>query len=249
MKTQKFQNAELPYGILARFGLSQEMLEDLPQAVLEDIHEGRRSPVLPIYIKEADGEEIHARTRFALVRMEDNRVDVVFYPQVKACRLDRFTAEEQKALLDHKAIVAKATTPEGDHVQAFFQIDPGTNQILYVPTPVIGRNLEYIANEMKLTHAELVCLQKGIPVTVMNGENLYTVGIDLNTKTGIRLADGDEKKWRKEQRADIGPYNFGLNGCWVTDTDGNFDYIPEESYTEEMWEEMRKRQNPMIMKH
>lgn len=249
MKIQKFQNAELPYGILAKFGLTQEMLEDLPQPVLEEIYDGRRSPVLPISIKEESEEEIHARTRFAFVRMEDDRVDVVFYPQIKACPLDRFSPEERKALLDNKAIISKTTTPEGKELQAFFQIDAGTNQILYVPTPVIGRNLEYIVNEMKLTNAELVCLQKGMPVTFMDGDKLHTVGIDLYAKTGIRFAQGDEKRWREEQRTGFSRYNFGVNGCWIADSEGNFDYVPEESYTEELWEEMRKRNNPMSLKH
>src|SRR3712207_4082720 len=87
MKIQRFQSEELPYGILERFGLTQEMFEDLPQKAIEDILDGRRSPVLPIRVIDERGEEIHARTRFAFVRMDDNSVDVVFYPQLKAGRL------------------------------------------------------------------------------------------------------------------------------------------------------------------
>ncbi len=248
MKIQRFQSEELPYGILGRFGLTQEMLEDLPQKAIEDILDGRRSPVLPISVTDESGEEIHARTRFAFIRMDDNSVDVVFYPQLKAGRLDRFTEEERKALLEHRPVIAPVTTPEGREIQAFHQIDQGTNQIIYVPTPVIGRNLEYAANEMKLTNAELTCLQKGLPITVMDGDDLYTIGIDLNEKTGVRLTHGDEKKWREEQRQGFGRYNFGLNGCWVADEEGNLDYVPEASYTEELWEEMRKRNN-MTLKH
>ena len=248
MKIQRFQSEELPYGILERFGLTQEMLEDLPQKAIEDILDGRRSPVLPIHVTDESGEEIHARTRFAFIRMDDSSVDVVFYPQLKAGRLDRFTEEERKALPEPRPVIAPVTTPEGREIQAFHQIDQGTNQIIYVPTPVIGRNLEYAANEMKLTNAELTCLQKGLPVTVMDGDDLYTIGIDLNEKTGVRLTRGDEKKWREEQRQGFGRYNFGLNGCWVADNDGNLDYVPEASYTEELWEEMRKRNN-MTLKH
>lgn len=53
MKIQRFQSEELPYGILERFGLTQEMLEDLPQKAIEDILDGRRSPVLPIHVIDA----------------------------------------------------------------------------------------------------------------------------------------------------------------------------------------------------
>lgn len=34
----------------------------------------------------------------------------------------------------------------------------------------------------------------------------------------------------------------------VSDEEGNLDYVPEASYTEELWEEMRKRNN-MTLKH
>lgn len=158
MKSQQFQAREIPYGTLAKFGLTQEMVEDLPQTVQENILEGRRSPVLPIQMPDDDGTLIKARTRFALVRLDDNDVDVIFYPQLAKCDIERFTPEEQKALLSNCAIIATATMPDGKRIPAFHQLDPGTNQILFVPTPVIGRNLEIVAKAMKLTEAEVTRL-------------------------------------------------------------------------------------------
>ena len=51
-----FVESEIPYGTLERFGLTQEMIEDLPVDVLQNICNGRRSPVLPIVITAEDGE-------------------------------------------------------------------------------------------------------------------------------------------------------------------------------------------------
>jgi len=96
--------------------------------------------------------------------------------------LERFSPDDRKALEANQAIIAEATMPDGKKVQSFHQLDPGTNQILYVPTPVIGRNLEIVAKAMKLTNAELICLQKGMPISVVDGEDLHTVGIDLTEK-------------------------------------------------------------------
>ena len=62
-----FEESEIPYGTLERFGLTQDMVEDLPVDVLQNIHNGRRSPVLPIAITTEDGETETARTRFSLV--------------------------------------------------------------------------------------------------------------------------------------------------------------------------------------
>ena len=45
-----FDENEMPYGILERFGLTQEMIEDLPTDILQNILNGRHSPVLPVHI-------------------------------------------------------------------------------------------------------------------------------------------------------------------------------------------------------
>ena len=66
MKKERFELGELPYPTLARFGLTQEMIEDLPMRVLEDIGQGRYSPVLPVRITDESGELIESRTRLPL---------------------------------------------------------------------------------------------------------------------------------------------------------------------------------------
>ena len=61
-----FDENEMPYGILERFGLTQAMIDDLPTDVLQNIYNGRKSPVLPVHITADDGEEVKARTRFSV---------------------------------------------------------------------------------------------------------------------------------------------------------------------------------------
>ena len=45
MNRNRFSDAEIPYKILQQFGLTQEMIGDLPTHVLSQIAEGYRSPV------------------------------------------------------------------------------------------------------------------------------------------------------------------------------------------------------------
>ena len=33
---------------------------------------------------------------------------------------------------------------------------------------------------------------------------------------------------------------FGIYGCWVMGEDGNLDYVKEEDYTDELWNEQKK---------
>lgn len=88
MKQVRFDLTELPFGTLARFGLTQEMIEDLPMYVLEDICQGRHSPVLPVRVTGENGESFESRTRIAFVRKDDGQADVVFYPVLKTSPLE-----------------------------------------------------------------------------------------------------------------------------------------------------------------
>ena len=71
MKQTQFELNEVPYQTLERFGLTQEMIEDLPMHVLDEICDGRHSPVLPVRVHDEEGETVESRTRFALIRMEN----------------------------------------------------------------------------------------------------------------------------------------------------------------------------------
>lgn len=58
MKKEQFEFNELPYPTLARFGLTQEMIEDLPLRILKEIGKGGYSPVLPMRVTNENGEVI-----------------------------------------------------------------------------------------------------------------------------------------------------------------------------------------------
>lgn len=72
---------------------------------------------------------------------------------------------------------------------------------------------------------------------------MWTIGVSLREQPGIRVVCGDEDTWREDDRRDYGKFNFGLNGCWISNDEGGLDYVPEDEYTEELWDEMKKRGN------
>lgn len=240
MKKGRIELGELPYEVLEQFSLTQEMIEDLPMHVLDDLCDGRHSPVLPIEVADESGERIRSRSRLAFIRKEDGRVDVVFYPALETSPLNDYDEAQQKQLLSGKVIIADAQTADGRHSKVFVQVDPGTNQVMSVPTPVIGRNFQVLAEQIHLGTAEVKGLQHGDPLTLIVENELMTVGIDLNARTGIRLCRGDEQRWREQGKRDWDKYTFGVYGCWMMDDDGNLDYVPEEQYTEELWNEQKR---------
>ena len=131
--------------------------------------------------------------------------------------------------------------------KCFIQLDPENMQVLSVTTPVIGRNLQYVMDDLHLTGAEIQKIQNGEVLTIDLNDELVSVGIDLNSKTGIRYAAGDEQVWNRESKREWDKYTFGAFGCWVMDDNGNLDYVSEEDYTEELWNEQKKQ--GMRMQH
>ncbi len=120
MKQVRFEESEVPLSDTGSFwSHTGKRLKTCPLWALEDIGQGRRSPLLPIQVTNEEGETLKSRTRFALVRMEDGKVDVVFYPQLEKSPLESFTQEQQEDLLAGKAILADVKDAEGRSSKAF----------------------------------------------------------------------------------------------------------------------------------
>ena len=239
MSRYKFKEDEVPYAILEQFGLTQEMIEDLPTDVYTDILNGRLSPVLPISVKDKKGRTVSARARFKLVRDADDEADIVFHPRLVHCDLNLYTYEEQEALRSGKAIISHA--PDYEDAKCFVQIDTGTNQVIYVPTPVIGKNISHLMDIFELSSGEIQSIQDGDVVCINDEDEDVAIGIDLTEKSGIRLVLGTREKWLKEKgESTMGRYSFGIYGCWVKDSEGNLGYVHEQDYTDEIWAEQQK---------
>lgn len=239
MSRYKFNEDEIPYAILEEFGLNQEMIEDLPVDVYNDILGGRLSPVLPIRIKDKEGNTICSRARFKLVRDSEDEADVVFHPRLVRCELDKYNEKEQEALRSGKAIISHA--PDDTATKCFVQIDTGTNQVIFVPTPVIGKNISHLMDAFELSSKEIAGIQAGDIITISEDEEDLSIGIDLSEKSGLRLVLGGREKWLKSKgESTMGRYCFGIYGCWVTDPDGNLGYVHEQDYTDEIWSEQEK---------
>lgn len=267
MNVNKINNSEIPYYVLETFGLTRNMIDDLPMDVLSKILSGQRSPVLPVEVDGENGEKVCSKARFSLVYAEDGKVDVVFHPVFepigeKICMVTRdlATGKEQLKMMDTRAVYSDVvmeglkagrvvmdyiTANDGRKVKSFLQLDPETNEVLAVPTAVIGRNLQTLVGEFGLTVAETNCIQNGEILTIAQDEEQVSVGLDLNSATGLRFEKGDEKRWKEGGVRQWNKYSVGVFGCWMMEND-DLSYIPEEEYTEEIWDEIEKQRNNRI---
>lgn len=243
MNQSQFTEEEIPYHILNRFGLTREMIEDLPEGLGRRLRDGRTTPVLPIKVIADNGDTILAAARLSLHRNSDGDVRVMFYPRLEKIDLSRFPEAQRKPISGGETVISEISLPDGKRAPAFYQIDSETNQVMAVPVAVVDNNIRVIADELRLTPAEVNCLRNGKLLTTQYQDKMWTIGVSLREQPGIRVVCGDEDTWREDDRLDYGKFNFGLNGCWISNDEGGLDYVPEDEYTEELWDEMKKRGN------
>lgn len=265
MSIKKFKESEIPYEKLEKVGLTRQMLEDLPEDALDRILAGHLSPVLPLLIQGPSGEEYEGRGRFSIYIKPEGELSLKIHPvmqeigetiqigqinpengmmeAVEVPASECYDADIIQRLKEGQVVLNFMYGPDGHRQKAFLQLDPETNQIMAVQAQNVGRNLQIVTAEFKLTGAEETCLQNGHLITYTNEEDeMLTVGLDLNSPTGIRFAIGDEKQWMENKKRDWDKYELGVNGCWMTDDDGNLQYVSEDEFEEyDIWNEVEKQ--------
>lgn len=222
-----------PYEVLEEFGLTKGMIDDLPEYILSTILSGGRSPLLPIAIKTEDGTvNTYAKFRLMQSPVSPDKLDVIFYPKLKEAKLKIFSEEEKQRLLEGKTILANIDIPSVDGTthkeECFVQIEPDTNHVFYVHTPVIGRNLRNVDSFLDLSPENMDKLLAGEIIEIEEPE-LMTIGIDIFTATGVFVCQGDKLNWHQVKDKGLPMYSFGVEGCWVN-KEGLLSYVKEEDF-------------------
>ena len=233
-QVERFQDNEIPFEVLASFGLSKEMVEDLPMKVLEKLLSGQRTPLLPISIQDKTGNSVSSSARLSLVRTEDG-VDVMFMPIGESSLLETFDNLQQESLRTGKVLYS-----ETDNL--YYQLDGATHQIISMPSHVIQHNLGVLGRQLDMEDIQKKAFQSGEIVMLENDDAQFTIGLDLTQDVGIRMVVGDMERWNEEVSQDDFPlYSFGINGCWVND--GQLSYVYEKDYTQEMQDALKEQVN------
>ena len=173
------------------------------------------------------------------MRLND-RVDVLFFPVLRTSKANFLTPEEQEKINAGKVIMRKMKY-SGKKSTCFVQLDPATQHIIYVPTHVVGKNLELLADLAHLKPEEIHAIKEGDTVTFEANGATFTAGIALLSEFGVHLHAGDEKAWKDSLSNGLRKYNFAIHGCWVKDPYGAMSYVKEENYTDDMKDAMHQQ--------
>ena len=251
MHFENFTERDIPYETLAKYGLTHEMIDDLPESVMTKFLHGCYTPILPLTIK-TDAEDIEFQSRIALISGANGEVEVILKPKIETSSLGLYTAEQQEELRNGKAIIACSPYDIKNNdfgMKCFVQYDEDTNQVLSVPTHAIGENIRVLTDILGLDYDTVRAMQQGEPQSVEwqnsdNGIEQITFGIDLREEYGIRMASGGLEEWIDQSKDFKEKYSFGLYGVWMASEDGKSGvYIPEGEYTDEIREEMQRAGN------
>ncbi len=250
MAEKRFHRQNYPWKILEEFGLTEEMISDLPDFVHDTLEAGCKSPLLPISIKQPFGYT-HCYAKFRLIETEHG-TDVMFSPKLKEIDLSAFSDADKQLLLDGKVIVADIeetyTQDDGKEerqkVKSFVQLDKDTNGIVYTPTQIIGKNLQAINNDFDLSDEDLQSFWQGGLITVPAGDAEgssadITIGIDLFSEKGVVMVPGNRHRWEQAVRRPMPEYSFGNDGCWINHG-GKLTYLPETEFTDEILDIMKR---------
>lgn len=161
---------EIPYEILSEHGLSQEMVDDLPENVIESLLTGGRTPVLPFNIDDKKG-----KARISLVRTNAG-VDVFVMPYFSHINMEGFDEEQQKTLRSGKVLLASF---EGKP-DMYYQLDETTNQIVSCPKSVIEHNLEILTKQVGVPEESAKQLSTGEVITFTKDQGCVTYSVDLS---------------------------------------------------------------------
>lgn len=229
MDNFKYPIEDLPYDVLATFGLTQEMIDDLPESVMKAILNGMRSPVLPITRMGRDGKKYKDKARIRLTETEEG-IDILLLPCYGECNISEFNEDIQNILISG-AVVKCNVNEKG---MCFIQLDRATNRLLIAPADVIEQNISILKNSLSISDKIVEEAKKGnVAVSTLKNET-FAFGVDLLMESGIRIAKGDAEKWSNAAEIDNNRYFFGIFGCWVTNAIDEMSYVSEDNYTPEM---------------
>lgn len=233
-----FTEQDIPYGVLQQFGLSQEMIDDLPTCIMTRLLSGNETPALPLVTRTDDGEDTIAHARLMLVRTQEGATDVCFIPKWDTNELKDYDSDIQQMLKNGKVTVAEVP----GRGKCFVQFDDMVGQVVSIPFAIINQNISVEIAGLGLDLGDMETLRGGEPIEYSNEKGMVSMGVDLMNDFGLRITKGGISEWREEANANkLNKYNFGIYGCWTSDGFGNLNYIKEDDYTEDMEAEMQRQ--------
>lgn len=181
------------YKLFEEFGFSREDFYNLSEGELEKLMNGRMTSLLPVRMKNANGEEVEQMARLGFIKNRDGSVKLKAYPARKEIQLEglNLSKRDLKKLKEQGVIYTELKINDKRN-RYFVQLDPLTNCLMYAKADDIGQCIPTSLHGTDLTHEQRAKIWEGKPVEVKVGQQIFIVGVDLERPSGFKV-------WRVEK--------------------------------------------------
>ncbi len=234
VRIEHFLENEIPFDDLREFGLTKNMISDLPECVKQRLLSGYATPVtLPITTINEEDKKILSHAKLSLVRQDDGSVDVMLWPYVDTSDVDEYSAYVQRNLPKGGVMIIQDN---------YAQYSNSIRQVISVPCDIIQKNIDVMTHKFEIVKEDYKKLIKGSVVEFDFHGHTCTIGIDLEYPIGVRITNGDLEKWMQDTDiANMQKYNFGISGCWILEENASMRYVDANEYDDEINREMGRQ--------
>ena len=186
---------EATFRLFEPFGISEGEFLSLPNEEYARLMDGRLTSMLPVRIKNEQGETVEQMARLGLKRGQDGTIQTRVYPHystIQAGDLCLSKRELRRFERGEKVIYAEVKIRGGGRNRYFIQLDPLTNCLMYAKADDVGKYIPTDIFGTELTREQRDKIWEGKKVEVIANDHTYVVGVDLETATGF-------KTWRIEE--------------------------------------------------
>ncbi len=235
---KSFTEREVPYEVLNEFGLTEEMISDLPKSVMQRLLSGRRTPIMAVHIPGDDKNKDNAKpAQISLTRKEDGTVGILMAPIFAVNDLEDFPEEKRDTL--RKGLPAFTVIPgEGP---CYIQLNTDINQVMTVRTSLVDNNIVNLAARIGLSQEDIDDIRDCRVIEKVIRDDDVALGIDLNERCCLRASKGKYEQWVEEMNArNLPPYTFGIFGCWIADGNNVMSYVYEDDYDDNLRQQQKR---------
>ena len=248
-----FSSEQIPYGKLAKLGISKEKLRSMPESLRNTLLNGKVSPLIQTRIQTENGKVIGLPLKLQMVRDQAGAILLMAYPIRKTIANDMKMNSAELDRVSRGEVIQKEINENGIRIKNYVQLDRETKSLMQKSITQVGlaeklREMEKI-NDIELGQNQKQAALDGKSIELSIGESKVSVGVDLREPQGFKVVNGDMKEWEKQQKMRYDIANEGFMGYVMTDENRwQYQQVVEKLSHQEKEEKQEYKRKESIIK-
>lgn len=243
----RFLEKDIPYGKLAKLGVSKEKTLSMPKDLLETFLSGKVTPLIQAKVQSQSGTVYEVPLKLQLVQDRTGKVQLMTYPIRKEMVSDISLSDDEKKRLRKGDSIRKEIKEDGVRRMQFIQMDNETKSLIKrnvsnLRLPEQIAQMEKI-NDIQLGMNQKEAIKEGKPIELEVGHEKVSVGVDLKEPQGFKVVKGDMAEWERQQKIKYDIVNEGFMGYVLTDQNRwEYKQVVDKLQHKELKQEVKEEQ-------